>query len=69
MRTHGLSKNLITADKLAKATRAALTLFQTIDFATKQASRHKLRNQYRKDAAAHPGYRPSLSVGRVCRNP
>jgi hypothetical protein len=45
-------ENLITADKLAKVTRAALTQFQTIDFATKQASQHKLRQQYRQDADA-----------------
>jgi hypothetical protein len=43
-------ENLITADKLAKVTRAALTQFQAIPFAAKQASRHQLRDQYRQDA-------------------
>jgi hypothetical protein len=45
-------ENLITSDELAKVTRAALTQFQTIDFAAKQASRHQLRDQYRHDAEA-----------------
>ena len=45
-------ENLITADELAKVTRAALTQFQAIDFAAKQASRDQLRDQYRQDAEA-----------------
>jgi hypothetical protein len=51
--THSTTlENLINADELTKVPRAALTQFQTMDFAAKQSSRHQLRDQHRHDAKA-----------------
>lgn len=43
-------KYLVTAEGLAKVTRAALNEFQAIDFQGKEASRIRLQEQYRQDA-------------------
>ena len=43
-------ENLITAEGLARITRAALKEFQEIDFQGKEASGKRLREQYRQDA-------------------
>ncbi len=43
-------ENLITAEGLARITRAALKEFQDIDFQGKEASGKRLREQYRQDA-------------------
>ncbi|KKO19206.1 MAG: hypothetical protein BROFUL_02084 [Candidatus Brocadia fulgida] len=43
-------ENLITAEELAEITWAALRQFQIIDFKGKEASKMRLRAQYREDA-------------------
>lgn len=43
-------ENLVTAEKLARITKAALNQFQAIDFQGKEASGKRLREQYRQDA-------------------
>jgi hypothetical protein len=47
--------DLVTAEQLARITRAALDAFQAIDFTGREASGERLRGQYREDAEEAAG--------------